>query len=387
MYLNTQGVRENLRLMFKRPSFLRLLSTLTIGAAFVVVRTSVWLARGLDRVVFRGLKTQKVERPIFIFANPRSGTTLLHRLLSMDEERFSTVALYQTIFPAAVFTKIFRGLGRFMNTWLGAPLRLLFQFFNAPFASRWQGVHELNLGKPEEDECVFLFAQQTPTMGLLLPFIDEMPSQMTLDGRPERERRRFMDYYEETIKRVLHADGGDKRFLNKNVFFSTRIRTMYERFPDATFVYLVRNPYDAVPSFLNMYHRAWTSHSGNKIAVDSPEYAALMRMGFGWYHQALESRKHIPKNRFITIRYEDLVSDLRGTVDTLYQRLGIDMGADFAAKLEACVKEHEAYERPNHYSLKQFGLTRQDIYNELKDVFDEFGYEPPMPVPYVEAAE
>lgn len=224
-------------------------------------------------------------------------------------------------------------------------------------------------------------------MALLLPFIDDMQSQMTLDGRPEKERRRFMDYYEETLKRVLHADGGNKRFLNKNVFFAPRIRTMHERFPDATFVYLVRNPYDAVPSFLNMYYRAWTSHSGKKFSVDSPEFAALAKMGFDWYHHALATREFVPSKNFIVIRYEDLVNDLGGTVEKLYGRLGMEMGNGFVEKLEACVKEHEEYERPNNYRLEDFGLTRQNIYNELKPVFDEFGYEPPMPYPFLEAAE
>ena len=40
MYLNRQGVRENLRVMFKRPTFLRLLSTLTIGVPFWSTRTA-----------------------------------------------------------------------------------------------------------------------------------------------------------------------------------------------------------------------------------------------------------------------------------------------------------------------------------------------------------
>ena len=81
------------------------------------------------------------------------------------------------------------------------------------------------------------------------------------------------------------------------------------------------------------------------------------------------------------------MADLRGTVDKLYQKLGMDMGEDFAAELDAAVQAHEEYERPNNYTLEQFGLTKNDIYVELKDVFDEFGYEPPMPFPFFEAAE
>src|SRR5688572_25933586 len=44
--------------------------------------------RGLDEVFHRGYKNTAVKQPVFIIANPRSGTTYLHRLLAMDSERF-----------------------------------------------------------------------------------------------------------------------------------------------------------------------------------------------------------------------------------------------------------------------------------------------------------
>lgn len=387
MHLSKEGTREYLRVVFKKPSFLRLVTTLTTFVAFAICRTIVWFARAVDVVLYPGLRNQKVERPIFIFANPRSGTTLLHRLLSLDEERFSTVALYQTIFSSVLTTKIFRGIGRFANTRLGAPLRWIYELFNAPFASRWQGVHEMDLSKPEEDEAVFVLAMHSCTIGLLLPYLDDLPTHTHLDACDAQERQRFMDYYEETLKRAVYADGGNRRYLNKNCFFSPRIRTMHERFPDATFVYMVRNPYDALPSYLNMYRRAWETHSKGQFPADSPEFKALVKMGIGWYRQALSSRDLIPNKQFVVIRYEDLVSDLGGTVERLYRQLGMEMGDGFDAKLQACIAEHERYERPQSYTLADFGLTRQEVYNELRDVFAEFGY-PAEPEQLVsEAAE
>ena len=53
-----------------------------------------------------------------------------------------------------------------------------------------------------------------------------------------------MDSYESTLKRHLYEAGG-KRFLNKNVFFAGFVRSVYERFPDASFDDLIRraNPW------------------------------------------------------------------------------------------------------------------------------------------------
>ena len=86
-----------------------------------------------------------------------------------------------------------------------------------------------------------------------------------------------MDCYENTIKRHVYEAGG-KRFLNKNVFFSTRVRSVYEKFPDAVFVYLVRDPHDCLPSFLNMFYQAWKAHSPS-IRPDGEEIQALKRLG------------------------------------------------------------------------------------------------------------
>ena len=61
----------------------------------------LWVALGrlLDHIFFPGFRQQVVWTPVFIVAAPRSGTTLTQRLLSLDEERFVHMKLYQTIFP------------------------------------------------------------------------------------------------------------------------------------------------------------------------------------------------------------------------------------------------------------------------------------------------
>jgi omega-hydroxy-beta-dihydromenaquinone-9 sulfotransferase len=385
MYLNKRALKELKRTLFKKPTLGRLATTATLVVPnYTGFRQAVSVLRRLDDVLYPGYREQRIERPVFIFANPRSGTTLTHRLMSMDDAEFTTVKLYQTILTSITATKAIEGLIGLSDTRVGARLRQIYDWLNAPFAKRWQGVHELSLSQPEEDECTFLFALQSPTAALLLPFIDDLEQQIWLDRQDPKEREAFLDDYESTIKRHVYAAGG-KRFLNKNVFFATRIQAMYQKFPDATFVYLIRNPYDSLPSFLNMFYRGWVSHSPN-IPPDGEEIEALKQLGYEYYRYALRCREQIPSKQFLVIRYEDLVADPKATILRLYERLGMEVSEDFEAKLDEAMVAHREWDNPRDYTLEYFGLSREEVHEELAEVFAEFGYDE-RPAHRAQAAE
>lgn len=385
MYINRRGLREIGSVLFKKPTLGRLATTAWIAPLYLGIRQTAVALRALDEVVYPEYRNQKVERPVFVFANPRSGTTLAHRLISMDDQVFTTVKLYQTIFPAVSATRAFKHLVALSETRAGSVLRRAYDFLNAPLESRWDGVHHISLDQAEEDVCTLLWSLASPTTGLLFPFMDDLPSQTWIDRQPEAERKAFLDSYENTIKRhVYEADG--KRFLNKNVFFSTRVRSVYERFPDAVFVYLVRDPYECLPSFLNMFYRAWKAHSPG-IQPDGQEIGALKRLGYDYYRYALECRRHIPEDQFITIRYEDLVANPKRTILGLYRRLGMPVSRAFERKLDDAMVAQRGYESPRTVDLEFFGISRDEVSTELREIFETFGYDTPSEADYLEAAE
>ena len=54
---------------------------------YAVMTSTVAAAHRLDDKLFPGWRRTEVKEPVFIFAGARSGTTLLHRLLTLDESR------------------------------------------------------------------------------------------------------------------------------------------------------------------------------------------------------------------------------------------------------------------------------------------------------------
>src|SRR6185437_8102760 len=77
--------------------FRRWAYVLFFTALFAVMWMAVTIGRMLDFVFFPRFCRQSVRQPVFIIAPPRSGTTLLQKLMSLDEERFVYSKMYQLI--------------------------------------------------------------------------------------------------------------------------------------------------------------------------------------------------------------------------------------------------------------------------------------------------
>ena len=326
----------------------------------------------LDDVLYPDWRDQRVESPVFIISNGRSGTTMLHRLMSLDDESFTGFKLYQSLLNSVTLRRIITGIDH-------SPVRGLarrgVEAINDAFFSGWEGIHKLGIDREEEDETTFVYALNSPTVSLINPYQGDYAEIAWLDRQPTEQRERFMDYYEDALKRHLYASGGEGHFLNKNTFFVPRVRSIQRRFPDARFVYLVRHPYEALPSFLNMFYQTWSTHSP-ELPRDSEAARNLLRMAYDYYHYALRLQHELAPENFRVVYYDDLVSDPRSTVRELYDWLGLEVSEGFARKLDDALRAQRRYKSSHDYSLESFGLTRREVHAELSDVFAAFGFDP-----------
>ncbi len=60
---------------------------------------------------------------------------------------------------------------------------------------------------------------------------------------------------------------------------------------------------------------------------------------------------------------------------------------EFEAKLDEAMVSHRAYESPRTVELEDFGVSRDEVSSELREVFEQFGYDAPEVADYLEAAE
>jgi hypothetical protein len=337
--------------------------------------TAIWLCLRLDRLLFRGYRRVPVEAPVFVVGNPRSGTTLLHRLLANDRDRFSTMKMWEILFAPSILGRKIVGTMARLDLRLGGPLRRGLDAIER----RWQDenvMHRLSLRLPEEDDYLLLHIWSALTAGLSAGLLDEARLYTYFDtALPSQERHHVMDFYKDCIQRHLYAHRAarGRHYLAKNPSLCPKLGTVMGYFADAKIIYLVRSPLEMVPSYANMMDFTWRAVGIADGNHDLHDY--VLDMAAHWYSYPLDQLDQVSPQQYIVIRYDDLVADPEGTVIRIYRHFGFEMDPEFARTLHAAGKRASTYHSRHDYSLEQENLDHQRIVERCGPIFRRFGFD------------
>lgn len=325
--------------------------------------------RLVDEIFFSGYRKVKIKQPVFIIANPRSGTTYLHRLMSKDDDKFTYTKFAHTFFMTASFTK-FANLVKWIDRRTGNLIRNGLNKLDDIFWGGWDNIHSMGFNKAEEDELPF--AQTMMSIGNFIPFpyYHLIEGTKFLDREPVGVRKGVMDFYESCVKRFVYATGQEKIYLSKNVMSTGRFKSLLERFPDAKIIYIARHPYEALPSFTSMFSTMYGESTDANLSRQ-----ALSEHGIQFYLYLAEMRRDVPSSQFIALKYDDLVNQPKETVLKVYEHFGWEVSGEFASTLDVEQERQKDYHSTHEYSLDQYNLSKEYIYERLFDIFHEFGFE------------
>ncbi len=345
-------------------------------AAFYLLNV---VMRSLDEILFPGYHKVEIRPPLIVTANPRSGTTLLHRLISLDEARFTTFRLYHVLFPSVCLFKLASLFSRQKSSApdgpaLGGPFRRLALWLKNRIFVRWRGMHLVGLNTREEDEGLMFFTFASGSLYIVFPYFNEVPAPRFADSLSPRKRRALAHYYRNCVQRFLYATGPDKTFLMKSVFFVGRMKLMHEVFPDARVVYLIRNPLQTLPSFVSMFTALfWKIHSP-EIPEDSDEYRQWAKLGIDYYRYFQQNRYIFGDNNLMIFRYKDLIKSPRDAVIKICRRFGMELTQKHLTLLEQESESQRKFKSSHDYSLDRYGLSREWIERELPQIFESYGF-------------
>ena len=373
MYFHYPTFFKLLRLTFSRRYFAPRHAALVIlfVLPFLLLRLFVLCMRGLDHIFFPGFKEQRVQRPLYIIGNPRSGTTFSHRLLALDKQ-FTWFKLYHTIFPSVCCYRLFDLAGR-IDRLVGRPGARILSVISHRGFKGWETIHKTGPEKAESDEMLFMYAMLSPLLALLFPFIREMDSATFVDLLPAGTRKKLMRYYVSCLKRHLYATGPDKVLLQKVALIAGRIRTIEEVLPDMRIVHLVRNPAESIPSLISMFEVTWKSLAPHMVE-NGQACQEMAELICRYYLHLHEVEQHIPAERLLKVRYTDLVADPRKTVYHIYHYFGLQVRSDYDQLLSKEMNRARTYKSRHRYSLEQYGLTEEEIRQRLAPLYEEYGF-------------
>ena len=327
----------------------------------------------LDGLLFPSLRRTRVRAPVFVVGHARSGTTLVHRLLGEDGERFSSFLLWELHFPSLLQKKLIRAAARADARWLGGALERRVRVWEEKRYGPMQGVHEMGLTIPEEDDLVFYWSCASGFWITKLPYMGDLDF-FYVDRWSPRRRRRLMRFYRDCVRRQLCLNGGDRIHLSKNPVFCGRVESLIEEFPDARFVVPVRHPGETIPSLLKLMRLGWRRLDWDEARMRRC-LGILAEQSFDTYLLPFEVLERHPEVPRAIVDYRDLVADPAASIGTIYAQLGLPLSPEFEEKLLAEGKRARSHVSAHSYSLAEFGLDEGAIRVRLAALFARFGWD------------
>jgi len=354
----------------------RAVALLSFCGLYTVTEIAASLGFLLDDVFAPAYRQTRVDAPVFIIGNPRSGTTLLHRLLAQDTETFTTMRLLDILFAPSVTQQRFaRGLAR-LDAALGGPIRRTIGHLDAA-AARGNVLHSARLLAPEEDQ----FLMVHPWAGLAVwhfsGVLEEASPYTRFDTAvPPGDKTSIMGFYASAVRRHLHAHqlggGHTHHYLAKNPAASPMVASLCEVFPDARFIYLVRNPLQMIPSMISTLDLTWQLLGSPPRRYAGRDY--VLEMAKHWYTYPLERLAELPSDRRFIVTFDELTRHADTTVTRIYERFGLRLSAAFERTLAHEAAAARTYRSSHRYDLDAMGLTRDQIQRDFAAVFERFGF-------------
>jgi len=322
----------------------------------------MWFARHPE------ILARPVRRPVVIVGPMRSGTTRMHRLLAADH-RFSHLRSFETISPVPRpdFEEVLAGRKDDFRPVLAARILRVARLANP----RTLSIHPTGAMEPEEELGLLVAsmwgmkheAQWTvPTYGRWCEGQDATPAYHHL-----ADLLRLIGWSQQV--------SSIRPWILKTPQHMLDLPALLRVFPDARVIFTHRDPEAIVGSAASL---AWNQ---TIIYSDHVDPATLGREWLRKTRLQIErmraARRAIPDANKIDIQYEDMEHDWRGAMARVYRFLGMEMEPAVPAMEAYLARSRKLKRRPHRYSLAQFGLTADQVRDQLGDYMRDFDVQVP----------
>ena len=288
-----------------------------------------------------------IERPIFVTGLPRTGTTVIHRLLTADPAH-QGLEMWLAEFPQPRPPR---------ETWADNPV------FSA-LDARFKQAHEEN---PDYTGLHFMTADEVEECWQLLRQSLHSVSYETLAHVPSYAQWLARQDWTKSYQRhrqnlqLIGLNEPEKRWVLKNPSHLFALEALLKVYPDALVVQCHRPAETIMASMCSLAQHTtagWSNtFTGKVIGDDSME---TWSRGLELFNA--ERAKHDPK-QFCDVDYFEFIKDPVGAVEGIYRTFGIEFtDAARQAMTESHAQTQKGPRAPKHtYSLSDYGLTEEQV--------------------------
>jgi hypothetical protein len=301
--------------------------------------------------------TRPVERPVFVFGIPRTGTSLLSNLLAADPHRRSPLhwEIDEPV-PPPTTEHLYddpRALARIER--------------EKDYTVELQRIRPRSAILPNED--VYIMAHDFKSLMWeargKLPRYREWIFSTDLTSAYEYHRK-FLQLLQSDAPGVWNLK------MPSHALF---LQSLVGVFPDARLVWTHRDPLTATASFCAMgggMKSPWSTTS-------DLEYTATWKPWQAQQHvdRAMDARAAIGHDRIVDVYYAEMMRDPISTMRTLYAALGDEFTPEAETAMRAWLVEHPQHKfGRREYDLSQFGLAADQVRPRFERYLSEYDIEP-----------
>src|SRR5213596_1603515 len=321
-----------------------------------------------DRQLHPNISRQEIRKPLFIVGLPRSGTSVLHRLLAADPEHRAPL-MWEVRSPSP--PNRVREKRRIQRATQSC------NFFNW-LVPTFRYVHTVGAEVPQE--CVSLM-----TATFLSDQFDAMyyvPSYRSWffrqDLRPAYEyHRRFLQH--------LQFRRNARRWILKAPTHMFALPALLSVYPDALFVQTHRTPIDSMASVSSLVTILRSAFS------DAVDPFTIYREAIQYWSETMEKfldeRDRLAGNRICDIQYDEICREPIGAVRRIYEYFGWILSREAEQRMRVLVASQAERQSANHrYDLSQFGSSAQEVLSVFATYCQRFGLAQPSSVQQKQAA-
>jgi hypothetical protein len=307
---------------------------------------------------------ERVDPPVVIAGLPRTGTTMLYRMLSVAEG-----------FTAPLFYEVAAGPPAFDWDFTEAH--------DARIPAAKTAVEAMMLALPElnsiypfealaPEESIFMYAgsfcSTTQQSSAYVPAYDAW-----FRDADKRPAYRYLELALQFLQWQRKRSGrwpSQVRWLIKTPDHLHGLDALLDVFPGAQIIQTHRDPLQTIPSICSFIR---VLHSGAAACDDSK------LIGAAWTAMFADSMKRVMEVRarhpeaFLDVWYKDTVASPRKVAEDVFAFIDRPLTDQAWAEMESWREANKREERPSHkYTLEEFGLTEDQVKTAFQDYRQRF---------------
>jgi Sulfotransferase family len=282
-----------------------------------------------------------VRGPIDINGLPRTGTTALADMLSLDPQ-FRCLRGWEQAKPTPPPR---------VDDEENDPRRLEFIAMQERRSAQDRAMHIFEVDATMEDTDVLGMAFHGQQMMLPVPSYRDWWREADLTLTYEYHRR---------VLKLLGSQRPPDLWLFKAPHHKFHLGALASAYPDIRFVMTHRDPAKVVPSYTSIVLSVMppAEHERDVQALGR-EISAHLRIGM---EHAIEERARVGEDRFLDLHHRELVSDPKGSIRRIYEWLELEL----TPTVEQTILDWQQANRmgtagTHRYTAEQYGLTTNQI--------------------------